>query len=619
MSLNLPEITGVLILVAVGVGLVLALAATIKMRYKVVEPNSALIIAGTRSKEKTKGTPDDPASSGGLKVVQGGGVFVWPIIQKPFRLSLQTMELNVDVRSVPSKNKVQINVDTTANIRIGDTIEDINAAATRFLGWNNDQIGRNAQEILAGSLRSIIGTMTVEEIIEDRETFSEQVQSVASKELRPMGLVIDVMNVKEVTDDQEYIRNLGVTETERVRKEAEKVKANTQLEITQNQLAADQAQAEKTRDTAIKKAEYQAEQDTAQMKAAQAGPLAEAEARMAVVQKQTEVSALESAMKESELQTEIIKPAEASAKKTQIDADAAAKKTEIDAAAAAKKTEIDAKAAATQTELAAKAAATQTELAAKARATQLETEGKAQAAATKATGEAAADAAKAMAAAEGAKVREVATAKAEGLSLEADALNKLSEASVQLRQLEVMPEIVGQAAQAIAGIDGLYVAGESGMNAVLGFVPQMVNTGMAMATGNYTRPQKVTEQSDSPAHVGEATTEVASQPTAESKTPVLDAQKMSADFTEVLSMIDGRDLLEKLANLRNQGGNFLEAVAGSDTLDKILALAESIDAEMSLDDQVTALFGLLNADPKLANQIVRLLPTAQSLIKKYMS
>lgn len=605
--MQLPEFAGVLVLVAIALLLLAALGAIIKFRYKVVEPNSALIIAGTRGKERRVenpsategGTPS--AGGGGLKVVQGGGVFVWPIFQKAYRLSLQTMETSVDVKNVPSKNKVPVNVDTTANIRIGDTIEDINGAATRFLGWQLEAINTNAREILAGSLRSIIGTMTVEEIIEDREGFSERVQQVASKELRPMGLVIDVMNIKEISDDQGYINNLGVAEIERVRKDAEMVKANTELEITQNQLAADQQQAEITRDTEIKKAEFKAEQEAAQKRADQAGPLAEAEAKMAVVQKGTEVAALESALKESNLQTEIIKPAEADAEKLRIESEATAKKTEIDAAAAAKKTEIDSQARAKQIEIEAKATAEQVKL-----------EGDSQAQATRAKGEAEAAVAEAIAKAEGSKIRETSTARAEGMAKEAEALNALGAASVELKKIEIMPEIVERAAMALGNIrGGVYVSGQEGMGHVLSFVPQLVSHGMAMATGNY--------QPDNGGDTPDDSSKVTSIFDHRTPGPKLDVAEVGASLTQALDFVEGADLSEKFASIRKQGGMILESFVGSEMLDELIALADSVAMDGTIDEQVGAFLDLVNADTKLAGKIVNLMPTIQALVKKIAS
>lgn len=605
--MQISEFAGVLVLGVIAVLLLVAMGLIIKFRYKVVEPNSALIIAGTRSKgspvggqSPTEGTPS--SGGGGLKVVQGGGVFVFPIFQKAYRLSLQTMETSVDVKNVPSKNKVPVNVDTTANIRIGDTIEDINGAATRFLGWTLEQINTNAREILAGSLRSIIGQMTVEEIIEDREGFSERVQQVASKELRPMGLVIDVMNIKEISDDQDYINNLGVAEIERVRKDAEMVKANTTLEISRNQLAADQQQAQITRDTEIKKSEFKAEQDAAQKRADQAGPLAEAEAKMAVVQKDTEVAALESALKESNLQTDIIKPAEAEAQKNEIEANARAKQTEIDAAAAAKKTEIEAAARAKQIEIEAKASAEQTKL-----------EGDAKAHSTKVTGEAEAAADKARAEAEGAKIRETATARAEGMSKEAEALNSLSGASVGLKQIEIMPEIVERAGMALGNVrGGIYVSGQEGMDHVLSFVPQLVSQGMAMATGNY----KPDTDGGSPGDGSKVTSIFEHRGTPVSK---LDVTEVGASLTQALDFVEGADLREKFAAVRAEGGDLVETFVGSEMLDELIALAESVANEGTIKDQVEAFLNLVNADPKLSGKIVNLMPTIQALVKKLAS
>src|SRR6185503_9381621 len=67
------------------------------------------------------------------------------------------------------------------------------------------------------------------------------------------------------------------------------------------------------RDVSLRRAETETQTAAAQARAAQAGPLAEAEATQEVTRKQTELAELEAARKQKELLTSTIRPAEAEA------------------------------------------------------------------------------------------------------------------------------------------------------------------------------------------------------------------------------------------------------------------------------------------------------------------
>lgn len=437
------------ILLLIG-AVLLILVLAVKSRYKVVGPNEALIISGTRKKQAGTTQMDgiEVAREGALKVVTGGGTFIWPLIQKASRLSLEAMQLPVTVRSVPTSNKVPITVGATANVRIGNTIEEINAAATRFLSWSDTALVQSINEILEGSLRAIIGTMTVERIIEDRTEFTKQVQAVAAEDLKSMGLVIDVMNVKEITDEQEYIFNLGVPRVQEVRREAETARFGADLAVEQENQRTAREKAQARQDTDLLTAQILERTSAAEMRASQAGPLAEAEARKKVVETETAVARLAATKREEELVAEVRKPAEAEAFRVTVAAEAE-KERSIRMAQA------------------------------KAEGIRLE-------------GMAEAEAEEAKAKAEGSKVREVALARAEGQMKEAEAINALTDSSVKIRMLEVQPEIVRAGAQAFQGVDHVVLVGEQGVRSFIGMLPVLVNSVMGNGGGEFpARPEGI--------------------------------------------------------------------------------------------------------------------------------
>lgn len=601
------QFTGTLILIIVLFALLGAAAVFIKRRYKVVLPNQALIISGTQlGKKKTGAAPESASVSGSevpvytqrriLKVVQGGGVFVLPVIQKASSLNLEAMAISVDVQNIPTVQKVPISLDSTANVRIGNTAEEINMAAVRFLSWGRETVENNIREVLAGSIRAIIGQMTVEEIIENRDEFASKVQEIASKEMQPMGLVIDVMNIKEINDTQDYIRNLGVPQSEEVRKKAEQARADADLEITRKVQDAEREKALVTRDTQVRKSEYQAEQDSAQRTAEQAGPLAEAEAKKQVVKTETEVAELAAQKREMELISEKLKPAEAERDATIIRANAERQRLELEGQGNAAK---------------------------------LVAEGNATAEITKTQGLAEADAASAMAKAEGAKVREVKTAEAEGMKKEAEALNDLQEASLGLKQLEIMPQIAKELASQLAGIDGLVLAGEGGLKNFLALVPHYMEILSKIIHGPEGNGSVSRGKVDILANMGQefgpeipAVLDVkpvqpekaAPDQNTVADVEVEDRRSTPEILTSLLREAEGSNLSSKLMILRSKGGRILEAFVDSDTLDQILSLAESsVTKEGAIEVQVNQLLDLINADPDLRKKAGQAISSAQKM------
>jgi flotillin len=423
----------VVALLVVGAVLLILLLA-VRSRYQVVGPNEALIISGTRRRQTGRVEMEgiEVAREGALKVVTGGGTFIWPLVQRASRLSLEAMQLPVTVRSVPTSNKVPITVGATANVRIGNTIEEINAAATRFLSWDDTALVQSINEILEGSLRAIIGTMTVERIIEDRTEFTKQVQQVAAEDLKSMGLVIDVMNVKEITDEQQYIQNLGVPRVQEVRRVAETARFEVELAIEQENQRTAREKAQAKQETDLLTADILERTSAAERRADQAGPLAEAEARRRVVETETEVARLAAVKREEELVAEVRKPAEAEAHRLRTIAEAEKERSLRMVEASAEGIRLE--------------------------------------------GIAEADAEEAKARAEGAKVREVALARAEGQMKEAEAINSLKDNSVRLRMLEVQPEIVRASAQAFQGVDHVVLVGEQGVKSFIGMLPVLMKS-----------------------------------------------------------------------------------------------------------------------------------------------
>jgi flotillin len=336
--------------------------------------------------------------------------------------------------------------------KVGNTPREIANAASRFLGEDEQTMASTVNELFSGHLRSILGGLTMEEIIRDRARMSSETRSSSAEEMETLGLKIDSLQIQEVDDPSGYIQNLAAPHQAAVERDARIAAAEANQAATEKEQAAAAAGAKAIADSEIAQSHVKAQADTARSQAEQAGPLAQAQAQKQVVVEQTEVAKLQAARREMELQTETVKPAEAERDARIAAAEAKAREVELDAGAQAKRVEIEAGANAKKVEL---------EATAQARAT--EQTGLAKASATRATGEA-------EAAATAAKLG----AEAEGIEKRAAALEKNNEAVIAQTLAEKAPELVRAAAESFRGIDNLTVFnGAEGMTGMAGEVMKL--------------------------------------------------------------------------------------------------------------------------------------------------
>jgi flotillin len=281
-------------LIVVGVALI-AFAAS---RYKVAKPNEALIIAGARR------------ARGGIRVVVGGGAIIYPLVNVAKRVSLEVQSITVGLSGAVTTQGVPVAVEGIVNVKIADDEDSIRQAAQRFLD-NQVRIPEIVRNVMEGSLRTIIGQLTVSELIRDREVFAARVQEVANGDLQGTGLAIDVFTIQSISDTEQYIENLGRKAAAEVRRDAEIAEASAEREAREQQALAKQAIFEAEKATSLKEQSVLQQVAGAQARAEQAKPLADAQARREVVLQETEVAELVAQRRDKELDAEIRRTADA--------------------------------------------------------------------------------------------------------------------------------------------------------------------------------------------------------------------------------------------------------------------------------------------------------------------
>ncbi|MFB9375382.1 flotillin family protein [Kineococcus gynurae] len=451
-------LTPTVILVAAAVVVVLLLSVAIVRRYRIAGPSEAFIVTGKKGKPVTNPeTGKISTDLSGQKVVMGGGIFVLPFVQQAYSLSLASRRISVQIRGAVSGKGIRLNLDGVAIIKVGGTEDSVRAAAQRFL-HQQDEIESFTQEVLAGSLRSIVGTLTVDEIIRDRAAFASRVAEEAETSLTNQGLVLDTFQIQDVTDEVNYLRDLGRPEAAIAAQNAAIAEANSLQESQQAEARAQEGVAGAQRDLALRQAEFKAETDTAQAKAAAAGVLAKAARDQEVLVEQERVAERQAALTERQLDTEVRKPADARRYDAEQQAQAR-RNSEIFEAEAKKAGQIaNAEAEARRVELSAQAEANRVRLAAEADAQRVRVAGEAEldrrralAEATRLEGEA-----------EGAAIRARGEAEAETMRLRAEAFEQYGEAALAQMVVDVLPQVARELAAPMSAISDLTVISTDG-------------------------------------------------------------------------------------------------------------------------------------------------------------
>ena len=460
----------------IAVGLIL-LIVLFKLMWRVAEPNEALIISGLR-----QGKRADSESDLGFKIVTGKGTLVIPGVQTVRRLSLDLRQAGLAIECVTHQG-IPLGVRGVVIYKVGDDFSSIANSARRFLD-QQAEMDHRVHNVFAGHLRAIVGSMTVEEMIRDREKLTQLTRASSGVEMEKLGLIVDSLQIQEIEDPTGYIKNLAMPHAATVQREARIAQAGADRDATTAEQAAEAEKALARRDSLIKQAGYQAEIDQAKAQSDQSGPLAEATSRQKVVVEETKVAELEGQREEQRLQATVRKPADAAAYEQVTLAKAQRDARVASAEARRQEVELDAAANAHKVKLSAEAHAEEVRVAAAADAQHVKIKAEAEAEATRAVGEAEAFATQAKGLAHAEAVKAQGMAEADAIKAKADAMAENQDAVIGQELAHQWPAIVEAAAKPFGNIDQLVVLnGAAGLSEVLAQALSQGATGLKLARG----------------------------------------------------------------------------------------------------------------------------------------
>jgi flotillin len=332
-----------------------------------------------------------------------------------------------------SSQGIKVSLEGVAIVKVGGSDEAVRSAAQRFLG-QQDAIEPFTQEVLAGSLRAIVGRLSIEEIVKDRAAFAREVAEEAETSLTNQGLVLDTFQLQDIQTEGNYLKDLGRPEAARAEKEAAIAEAMATREAQQARLKAEEEIAVAERELELRKAQIQAETDAARAEAQAAGPIAKAARDQEVIAAQEKVAERQAMLKERELDTEVRRPADA-------------QRYAVEQAAEAAKAQAVREAEAEQIRREAAAAA-------------LRAEGEAEAASILARGE----------------------AEASAMEKKATAYGQYGDAAVLDLLADMLPQLVKEAAAPMSAIDKVTVISTDGASQLTRNVAGNVTQGMQLAS-----------------------------------------------------------------------------------------------------------------------------------------
>ena len=414
------------------------------------------------------------------RILVGTGGFKIPIIERLDKVFLG--QSTVDVKTsmpVPTHDFIDVMVDAVCKVRVMPTPEGTRLAAKNFLNMTSAEIASSIKDSLEGNMREVIGAISLQGLVTDRDAFSDQIQQKAAKDMAKLGLEILSCNIQNISDQKGLINDLGADNTYKIKKDAAINKANAEKEIAIAESDAKKAAndvrvkndteiAERNNELAIKQADLKKVADTKQAEADAAYEIQKQEQQKTVNErtidaqiartKREQILADEQVkVTENKLRAEVNAQADAAKYNTEVDAKARKFKMETDAEAELErqKREAEAKAyMAEQEAKAVKAKADAAKYAALQEAAGLEAKGKAEAAATQA---------KLTAEAEG--IRAKGNAEAEAMDKKSEAFKKSEFARLEMvleMQKTVLPQVAQSVAEPMSQIKDVRIYGNNG-------------------------------------------------------------------------------------------------------------------------------------------------------------
>ncbi|MCC6727721.1 MAG: flotillin family protein [Chthonomonadales bacterium] len=482
----MPIDAAILMYLLIGAGVVFAFlvlsVSVYRSLYRRVGPNEVLVISGGRGEWVSDDAGDRRRI--GFRIVKGGGSLVNPLTERVEIISLELITLDIVTPEMYTKMGVPIKVDGVAQIKVRGDDVSIRTAAEQFLNKSREEIKQIAYQTVAGHLRAILGTLTVEEVYAAHEAFAQRVAEVSAGDLANMGLEVVSFTIREISDSRGYLEAIGKKRIAEVKRDATigEAEANRDAAIRQAQASQESSTAKYLADTKIaeadrdyrlkvqdytasvnqKKAEADLAYDLQRYKTAQSVKEQEVQVQIIEKQKQTELEQAEIVRREKELIATIQRPAEAERSRIQTIAEAEQFRLSTTALGQGEAAKTTGFAQAEVVQRTGEAEASANKVRGLAEADVARARALAEAAAIEAKGLAEAKAVEARGLAEAEAVQARGLAEALAMQKRADAFRSYNEAAVAQMVVEKLPQIAEAVAAPLARVDKIVLVNTNG-------------------------------------------------------------------------------------------------------------------------------------------------------------
>lgn len=284
----------------------------IRNLYYICQPSEVLIFAGNR----TSIAEDKEV---GYRLVKGGSSIQVPLVERAFRMDLTNMIIELRVSNAYSKGGIPLTVEGVANIKIAGEEPTIHNAIERLLGKSRKDIEQLAKETLEGNLRGVLASLTPEQVNEDKIAFAKILLEEAEDDLEKLGLVLDNLQIKNISDEVRYLDSIGRKQQAELLRDARIAEARAQAESIIQASENDRITALRRieRDLQVAKAEAECRVRDALTKRTAIVAEVEAVVGAEVARVQAEVAVQTERIKqvENQLQADVVAPAEADCKR----------------------------------------------------------------------------------------------------------------------------------------------------------------------------------------------------------------------------------------------------------------------------------------------------------------
>jgi flotillin len=280
----------------------------IRNLYYICQPNEVLIFAGS-SRQLANGRMV------GYRLVKGGSSIRVPLLERALRMDLSNMIIDLRVSNAYSKGGIPLTVEGVANIKIAGEEPAIHNAIERLLGKSRAEIEQMAKETLEGNLRGVLASLTPEQVNEDKIAFARSLLDEAEEDLEKLGLVLDTLQVQNISDDVRYLDSIGRKQQADMLRDARiaeaQAKAESTIQTAENEKSTALSRLDRDIKIATADADRRVKDTLTKRDAVVAEALAEIAAELARIQAEVPVQQARIKQVEQQLQADVVAPAEA--------------------------------------------------------------------------------------------------------------------------------------------------------------------------------------------------------------------------------------------------------------------------------------------------------------------